>query len=158
MIRLIGVCAVIAGSYIAGALGASFYKKQLLQTEGLYRLVCKIKADIEGLNLPLSDIYASFSDRALDECGFTEILRSSGLTQASFCVDLCVSSEVSSIIDELSARLGNGSREEQVLLCQHYGGRLSELCSLLSAEQRQKSKLVRTVCAAAGAMIAIMLI
>ncbi len=158
MIRLIGACVVIISSYIAGVSGASFYKRRLLQTEGLYRLICKIKADIENLNLPLRDIYASFGDSALDECGFTEILQTSGLAQASFCRGLCIEKDTLKLIGELALRLGYGSREEQILLCEHYKSALFDICSALSSSQKQKCKLVRTVCAAAGAMIAIMLI
>ncbi len=102
-------------------------KRKCEELEGLYLLLLHMKHAISGEGLPLSEVYATFENKALDSTPFLSVLRKKGLAKA---------------LAECPPYLPNGSLRSLSLYAEGLGKRflkeeseaLSHECELLSRE------------------------
>ncbi len=156
--RIIG-CAVIFISFLsAGGAVSSYIERNAAQINGIYRLILEIKQGIASMNMPIHEILEGFSDRALDTCKFTETAKREGLLSACGCPRLCLGGEALECLESFSAKLGGGTREEQLSLCDYYIGRFRDMSDRAEGDKKSKKKTAKTLSFALGAMTAILFI
>lgn len=78
MIKLAGISALSLAIWLYSVFLSSGIKKKIAFEDGLVTLLSHIKTMIHAEGMPLSKIYESFSERALDSGGFTEKLKKGG--------------------------------------------------------------------------------
>ena len=77
MVKIIASGLLIAVGWFCGGMYAEHKRKSYLELCGVINLVENMKNSISYSRTELYDIFSSFSDKALEDCGFTEILKSS---------------------------------------------------------------------------------
>lgn len=160
MIKILGIALISGCCAGVGILYNRALRQEQNYLEGLLRLARFIRSRIDCFSSPLDSIYADFSDEALNTCGFTEILRNDGLTAAIEAKKdtLSLSEETYDLIIRFSAELGKSFSDEQVRHCDHYIALIDEKANSAASELPKKCKTVKTLCIAAGAMAALLLI
>ena len=101
--------------------------RRLREAEGVYQLLCYIRGQMSAFSLPLPEIYAGFSDEALEKCGFLPLLREKGLAAALEKFSVAdENGEVYILLSAFAGRLGQGFLQEELTLCNRvidvYGG------------------------------------
>ncbi len=156
MKSVIGAGIIVLACYAAGSAAATGELQSQAQLCGLIRLLEYLKIRISFTRDTLPDIYAGFSDTALDGCGFTEELRKRGLSSA--LSTLSIDREAASAAAEFAMTLGRLDSQSQ-------GAKLDAAAELLRARRdavsgtvADRCRSIKALSALAGAMIAILLL
>ena len=135
-----------------------YIKKESANLRALILLIERIRTRIECFRQPLCDIYDGFSNDALDPIGFTDDLKTNGLSFALIKnrSALCLRNDTFALLNEFALSLGKSYASEQVRLCLDTKESLNERLSQIERELPSKSRLSLTLSAAAAAMTAIL--
>lgn len=133
-------------------------KERLLILEGLISFVRYAKEQITLFKRPLSGIFESFTNEALERDGFLEILRRDGAYSAACHVRCRLSREDSDTFLQFSRDLGGGYSEGQEALCSLCEKRLSESAEKLKALLPGKLRLYRLIPVLLASSVIILLI
>ncbi len=124
----------------------------LSRVEAFCELFVRMGEQIEGLCLPLDEILASLPPSLLSACGCEEISPTLALLRRA--MDR-MGGEAGELLTQTAARLGQGTREDQVRLCrataQGLQGCRERMSTALIGDARARRTLV--LCAALGAVI-----
>ena len=158
--KLIGIAIIFICSAAAGFGYTAMLKQRQKYLDGLIKLVRFIRVQIECFSSPLDIIYADFTDEVLDKCGFTEILKNSGLSTAleQKKETLALTDDTFELLSNFSSELGKSFSDEQVKHCDRYISVLEETASEYAKELPKKCKTVKTLSLSVGAMAALLLI
>lgn len=157
--KVLGALAVAVCCYLAGCSFSAKQKASCANLHGIIRLLTHMQSRIKNSAMPLAEIFASFSDDALEKCGFLPELRlhgAAGFANALSMLDL--PPDCSDALEIFGGTLGTLCADDQLSelalvlgeMTEHYGRTVKALPT--------KQKITRTVWGLAGALIAIMLI
>lgn len=128
--------------------------RRLREAEGLYHLLRHIRGQMAAFSLPLPEIYATFSDEALEKCDFLPTLRKRGLAAAldGFAVAE-KEREVFLLLRRFADGLGQGFLQEELAFCDYVITVYSGYLDKKRAECPVKRKLGRAMVLLGGGMI-----
>ncbi len=133
--RLVGGGILLLWSAAAGRLFTERQSAGYRVLDELIRLLEYIKRNIATFRTPIQSILQTYSSDILDDCGFTEIMRSRGLEAALDCGTLDIPREGKRLLQEFSERLGSDYTENEIKRCDYYIDLLREVSS------REKERL-----------------
>lgn len=142
---IVGSVLLFAASAAVSVSYAASSRKRIADTDALIDLVRHIRVHIEYFLTPLDRIYSDFSSDALGSCGFSEVLKKRGLTEAIRSGKANTSKKTSEILLKFSESLGEGYRNDQLDLCDLCISSLTEQLSHEREEYAKKSDLYRFV-------------
>ena len=144
--RYIGLALISAALLLGGFARGRKCREECDILSGICRLISAIRSGIEGYGMPLCEIYASFNDKALADCGFLDELRRSDFTTSLEKTDFpFLGDGTRTLLKDFSLDLGRSPAEDQIRLCE---ATLSVLEAELNAKREAlpgKLKVVRTV-------------
>ncbi len=162
MLKIIACGLIIAVGWFIGGIYADFKQKSYMELCGLMSLLEAMKSSISYSRAELYGIFAGFSDKALDYCGFTAALQGSDFTPANevwrAAVDrLSVGDNIKDVLSSFGSTLG-------VVDCETQLERLDGCIAFLAREREDmraalagKVKSYRYLGALTGCLTAIIL-
>ncbi len=160
MIKIVGAVLIFSVCAFTGIFISGRISGRLCLTEGFYLLCVHIKEQISCYRTPLTEIYSSFNNAALDNYGFCTLASKYGGKAAlnKLKPELKLPDEVFSCLSEFFGRIGSGSCEEELRLCEFTCDKLSGILQKLTGEYSEKKKLARLLGFAVGIMLVLLLI
>lgn len=160
MLKLIGVCAMAAGTLLVCRELADKRKKRLFLCEEFYRFVSHIRLQISCFLRPVSELAEGFRSDILSEIGFLPSIAEQGIFGAfeSVCERISLSEEEKRILGGLFSSLGTGYMENEIKQIDAYSAELYRLLENERADLPKRSRLVNTLLTAASLGIIILLI
>ena len=79
-IKLFGAATILLVSLYLSSQITTFAQRRMRQTEAFLILLRYIKAQVACYKTPVAEIYQSFNNRTLEECGFVNVLRERALS------------------------------------------------------------------------------
>jgi len=160
MIRLAGILLVIGGTVGAGLLYAAALRAEVRRFEGFLKLARLIRSRIECFRQPLASIYNDFEDKALEDCGFSQILRQKDflLALAKTKDTLGLRPALIDLLSEFGSELGKSHAEDQLRHCDRCIGQMEEVLAALRAESTNRIRLSHALSLALAAMVTILLL
>ncbi len=132
-------------------------RKKLAQTEDFCRLILYIKNNIDAFMTPIGEILLSFSDYGDSFADFMELAKTHGLSHASAHCTLAIEKESLRILEEFSAKIGCGYKDEELRLCQYSYNQMTELLKKERDEIGKKTKMYKTLPIMSAVSILLML-
>lgn len=159
-VKLAGALLIFATSLYLSAQIGLLAQRRMRQTEAFLALLRYIKAQVACFKTPVAEIYQSFQNRVLEECGFLAALRERGLGEA---LDTCegalfLSEAEFELLHAFADELGRGFQEEQLDSCDYHIGALEAHYAKQKEELPKRCKIYRTLVLTAGIMLIILLI
>jgi Stage III sporulation protein AB (spore_III_AB). len=119
MTKIIACGLIIAVGWFLGGIYADFKQKSYLELCGIISLLESIKNAISYSRAELYGIFAGFSDKALDSCGFTGNLKSTDTIPASelwrSALDkLSVNAGIKDVLSSFGSTLGSLDYDTQI--------------------------------------------
>ena len=145
MLRLTGSVILIVSAWFASAGLIRDHKAGLRELEALYDMISCIRDNIEHLMKPLPDIFQTYANEYLENCGFLPNVRQTDLRQAWDGQTFTLSGEAYILIRDFVHAIGSGYRAEELRLCEYTLGRLRTLLDRSRSDAANKLKLYRTV-------------
>lgn len=146
--KSIGAVVLLVSSLIYGRQKIHAERRRLGLTEAMCEFVGEIGDSIEHRMRPLPDIFRSYRNQALEECGFLPAVRENGLRNAWDACAPCFRELDGRIFERMSAfcdEIGRGYREEELELCSLTIKQLRDECARLKNDSKNKEKLYRTI-------------
>ncbi|MBQ8370669.1 MAG: hypothetical protein IJY35_11890 [Clostridia bacterium] len=146
--KAVGALILIAASLIYGRQKVLEERRKLRLTEALCDLVKQIGDNIDHRLRPLPEIFRTYRNEALEECGFLKSVRETGLREAwesRSAYFRMLDGKVSEQFSAFCLEIGRGYREEEVKLCTFTAKQLQEECAKLRNDAKNKEKLYRTI-------------
>ena len=160
MIRLAGILLVIGGTVGAGLLYAAALRAEVRRFEGFLKLARLIRSRIECFRQPLASIYRDYEDEALEDCGFSPILR-----QGDFLLALAKTKDtlglrpaLIDLLSEFGSELGKSHAEDQLRHCDRCIEQMTEALAALRTESADRIRLSHALSLALAAMVTILLL
>lgn len=158
MIKIAGgviliLCAVLWGRECCAAL-----RKRCEITAALGAFVRYTGERIGSFRDPLDVIFAAYSDKCLEECGFLPVLRESGALAAAKTLSASLTEKDARTFISFADRLGGGYEESQLALCTYTASSLEQSAAGQEQAMGEKLKLYRLLPALAAASAVILLI
>ncbi|NLK39197.1 MAG: hypothetical protein GX303_02955 [Clostridiales bacterium] len=159
-IKLFGAATILLVSLYLSSQITTFAQRRMRQTEAFLILLRYIKAQVACYKTPVAEIYQSFNNRTLEECGFVNVLREKGFEAALYECEsmLYIDQNEFELLYAFASELGRGFQEEQLNSCDYHIGALEELYAKQKNEMPKKCKIYRTLIFTIGIMIIIILI
>lgn len=160
MLQLIGAAGLISlALYLAVAL-SKMEMRRVRQMEGLLLLVRHIRGEIACFRTPVADIYASFQNEALAECGFLAALRERGFYSALMAgrETLYLGGEELAILTAFAEGVGRSYSAEQIALCDYTLRELEKALARRREEAPKRTRVLRTLSLVGGLMLVILLL
>lgn len=121
-----GSSLVFASSLAAASSVVSGKRKRIRHTEAILGLFSHVRSNIEYFLTPVDGIFADFRNDALESCGFSRVLRESGIDAAVRSNTASFSPQTGELLLSFSSSLGKGYKEEQLRLCDYFREKVSE--------------------------------
>ena len=158
MIKIAGgviliLCAVLWGRERCAAL-----RKRCEITAALGAFVRYTGERIGSFRDPLDVIFAAYSDKCLEECGFLPVLRESGALAAAKTLSASLTEKDARTFISFADRLGGGYEESQLALCTYTASSLEQSAAGQEQAMGEKLKLYRLLPALAAVSAVILLI
>ncbi len=94
-------------------------RKRISHTEAILALISHVRSSIDHFLTPVDGIFTEFKNEALESCGFSAVLRDSGICGAVGSHTASLSEETEAILSYFSRSLGGGYKDDQLKLCDH---------------------------------------
>lgn len=159
--KLAGSVILVAASIVYGRKKVLDERRKLRETEVLCDLVKHVGESIEHTLKPLPEIFRYYHNEVLEECGFLQEIRESGLRQAweSRSEGMTgVDDNVNQQFSVFCREIGRGYRNEEVELCNLTLKRLQDECARLRNDSKNKEKLYKTIPPLMAMSVALMLL
>ncbi|NLN55306.1 MAG: hypothetical protein GX148_03275 [Clostridiales bacterium] len=162
MVKIIASGLLIAVGWFCGGMYAEHKRKSYLELCGVINLVENMKNSISYSRTELYDIFSSFSDKALEDCGFTEILKSSSNIPANESWQaavgcLSLGEGIKGVLSSLGSSLGLLDCDTQIEKLENCLDFLTKERDSLKESLYKKLKSYRYLGALAGSLAAIVL-
>ncbi|MBP3437340.1 MAG: hypothetical protein J6K61_05490 [Clostridia bacterium] len=135
-------------------------QRHLALREGLLLLLYHLSANLESFSIPLSQIYASFQNDALEKSGFLPTLRQAGLYGA-LCAhkhNLALSQEEEGLLYPFAKQIGKGFLKEEQALCRYTKESFEGLYGTAKRELPKKRKMEAALVVSGGLMVILLFI
>ncbi|MBR7033534.1 MAG: hypothetical protein IKI03_07900 [Clostridia bacterium] len=134
-----GASLVLACSLAVTVSVVSDKRKRIRHTEAVLDLISHVRSNIELFLTPVSGIFSDFRNDDLEACGFSAVLRDSGIEEAVRKGAASLSVETEEVLTFFSSSLGKSYKEDQLRLCDYCGEKIkAEL-------EREREELKRNV-------------
>ena len=162
MLKFAGIILVSGAVSLMGANKASAIKENISARRELLGLLIHIKRSIEHTSTPLNIIYGTFESKALERCGFSELLKS-GRTDAfkdALCSSRLVLPEKTAVLyKEIAENIGRSCfKKKELDVLERYIPQISAVDDELEKEDLSKIKLYRKLGILFGILAAVILI
>lgn len=158
MIRLAGGAILVVSAVIWGRRQGESVKKRCAITAALCNFVRYTGERIETFRDPLCDIFSSYRDDVLGECGFIAALKESGAAAAVAAVRDLMCPEDAAIMESFAKKLGATYEAGQRAMCEYTASALQKSAEAQKEELSQKLRLFRVLPALAAASAVILFI
>lgn len=130
------------------------------QTEGFLLLLRHARTSISCFRTPLRDIWQSFENRALAECGFLPLLQRDGFSAALIAASphLYLGKEDLRLLTSFGYEIGKSRFEEQITLCNYTVERLEASYARCVEEVPARRRTVGTVVMTGTLMLILVLL
>ncbi len=161
MIKIVSIIFVSSAVSLYGMFAASSIRKAANQRKGLIELLYAIKSGIEYTGEDLCEIYRTFNNTYLEECGFCTILKSNSadslrLALESGCLKIGETEKV--LFYEFSKKCGRSAfATSEKQLCDRYIALSEALDKKLSVKENSKCELYRRLGVLCGLLTAILM-
>ncbi len=157
MTRYIGIILISGAISMYGAYLSYRIKVSAKQRKALFELMLYIKTGIENGSVKLTDIYASFDNKYLEDCGFTELLHSASpdaLTHALNESNIKMPEEMKNLYLDFASSIGKSSYKASALdVCARYTEE-----NKISEKEEKKEQLYSKLGLLCGLLAALLLI
>lgn len=166
-VRIVGAVLIAAASVAVGAGCVGNWERRVRQLGAFCRLLLALRDGISILGLPLAQIVSRFSDGVLEECGYLPYLRaaleagaygafSEGLRR---CLGMLVLEEAElSLLLSCFDALGTEDSGRECARCDYCLARLQALYDEAVAALPARSRIAKTLSAAAGGVTVLLLL
>ncbi len=158
MLRTVGFVLLFGVSCLVSLEMLRHQKRVITHTEALCRLVRYIKENIDLFMTPVGNILSEYSDEVMENCGFSEAVRQSGLADAMHKGHLCLSDESRRAFCDFADSLGTSYRAEEVNRCTYFESVLSRSAELEKEKLEKNKKLylfIPPLCALSVILVAL---
>ena len=149
-------CLLLLGVTLYTAWSLALLRRRRLRLrEGILCLLHHLSANLSCFSLPLSALYASFQNEALEACGFLSLLREAGLLAALEGTKdaLSLSSEEREVLYPFAEKLGKGYLGEEQALCRYAREGFERLYNSQREEFPKKRKTEGALVVTGGLMV-----
>lgn len=158
MIRLAGGVILVVSAVIWGRRQGESVKKRCALTAALCDFVRYTGERIETFREPLCDIFSSYKDDVLSDCGFIAALRESGAAAAVAAIRELMLPEDAAIMESFAKKLGTTYEAGQRAMCEYTASALGKSARVQKEELSQRLRLFRVLPALAAASAVILFI
>lgn len=163
MIRLIGIAMIALSFCYGGILVSDRIRQSQKKKKALMELLYHIQVNIAHGPVPLQDIFFSFSNEPLEQCGFLPLLRKNGpnaLTEAlRQCRSLGLTAEERELYGTFAERLGkSGFPESESELCLRTIEEAKHIAEKNAEKEIQRADLYRRLGPVCGLFVAALLL
>lgn len=157
--RYLGVTLIfLAALGISRALCARF-RRRLCEGEGFCSLLRFMRGELTRYARPVNEWCRTFSDEALEQCGFLPHLRAHGDLAAAYrAASLSVGEEERKILEPLFSSFGRSYREEEIAALSAAESSLAKLLASRAEETSRTERAIKTVSAAASLTLVLLLL
>lgn len=159
MLQLIGAAGILSLAVYLSIVLSVMEARRVRQIEGLLLLVRHIRGEIACFRTPVGDIYATFHNEALAECGFLAVLRESGFSAALATgrETLYLAEEELATLTAFAEGVGRSYSAEQVALCDYTERELEKALAKRREEAPKRTRVLRTLSLVGGLMLVVLL-
>ncbi len=157
MVKVIGSVIIIILSFMLSFIYSENMRKRVCSIAVLAELVEYIMIEIQMFKKPLEEIYEGYGKRSSEYIDFFQGL-GDGIYSAAEKNGLLTGDEEREIIRLFDEKIGHGSADEMVNLCDFTSKKLRKLEEKLKCDLPEKQKVYRTVFVLAGVSAVIVLI
>ena len=162
MTRYIGIILISGAISMYGAYLSYRIKVSAKQRKALFELMLYIKTGIENGSVKLTDIYASFDNKHLEDCGFTELLHSASpdaLSHALSESNIKMPEEMKNLYLDFASSIGKSSYKASALdVCARYTELIKAEENKISEKEEKKEQLYSKLGLLCGLLAALLLI
>lgn len=135
-------------------------EKRVRQTEGFLLLLRYMRTRISCFRTAREDIYASFENRALSECGFLCALRAHGFAAAleRMRPQLYLDEEELLLLSSFGEELGQGYSEEEVILCEGAIKEMEQAMEKRRSEAPRRTRVAHSLVMTGGLALVFLLL
>ncbi len=135
-------------------------EKRVRQTEGFLLFLRYIRTKISCFRTTVEDIYASFENQALAECGFLDALRQDGFAAALAKArpQLYLDEEELRLLYTFSEALGQSYSEEEVALCDYAASEMEKAMEKRRTEAPRRTRVAHSLVMTGGLTLVFLLL
>ena len=133
-------------------------EKRVRQTEGFLLLLRYMRTRISCFRTAREDIYASFENRALSECGFLCALRAHGFAAALERMRPQLYLEELRLLSSFGEELGQGYSEEEVILCEGAIKEMEQAMEKRRSEAPRRTRVAHSLVMTGGLALVFLLL
>lgn len=145
MVRYIGIYILLVASWAFSAELVRRHKRTLEELKALTDMISYVRDNIEYRMKPLPDIFNSYTEPYLEECGLLPAVRQTDLRQAWDKHTFSLTGEAYELVRDFVHEIGSGYRTEELRLCEYTLERLGGILDHARSESSDRQKLYRTV-------------
>ncbi|MBP5656967.1 MAG: stage III sporulation protein AB [Clostridia bacterium] len=159
--KLFACAVIVVSGWLLGGLTAENKKESYVQARGILRLLETLRAEIDYARADLFSVFARFSDKYLEECGFMGALNSGAVSAEkawnAACDTLSPAVPMLAEIRSLGGTLGMSDAQTQTELISKLALSLGPRVEESGRELRAKASNYRVLGALMGCMAAIVI-
>ncbi len=167
--RLMGVLLILSSSLYTGFALSRDAGRRVRHLQALCELIAGIRAGVGTLCIPFSDLFSSYRDPILEDCGFLPLLRTlsrdpcvdgplyRALEEAQTAGMLCLTEEDMHNLLTFAAGLGGGDSEEEAGRCAYHLTLLRERCAKAEHEAAGEIRVRRALPVSLGLLCVLLL-
>ena len=155
MPRLIGALLLVGTFGYIGYHFSVMEGRRVRQTEGFLLLLRHIRTGIVCFSNPIEDIYRSFTNPALEACGFLPALRTGGFAHAlRVCREsLYMEEEEWHTLLAFSEEVGKSYSHEQAAICDYTIAEMEKALHCRQEEAPRRARAARSLTGGGGLML-----
>jgi len=162
MIKYIGIILISGAISMYGAYLSYRVRTSAMQRKALLELMIYIKTGVENGPVKLCDIYASFDNKHLEDCGFIKLLHSpspGSLEKALSESRIRIPENIKSLYIDFSKSIGMSSyKRDAISICERFTGLIKAEEAKISEKEEKKEQLYRKLGLLCGLLSALLLI
>lgn len=135
-------------------------ERRVRQTEGFLLLLRYIRTQIACFRATVGDIYTSFENRALTECGFLAALRRIGFSEAMNAsrARLYLDEEELRLLSAFGEEIGQGYAEDALALCDYTVSEMEKAMEKRRAEAPRRTRVAHSLVMTGGLVLVFLLL
>lgn len=159
MLKIIGICMIVAAMTAAGRGYAGLIKKRLCSLEGIIELIDALEIKIRDFATPMPEFFKSYKGGK----DMTELCKTAGQTGLDRALKACkerlaLEDEDMNLLLEFAGSLGTLSAQEEAKRCSYYKEELKRRASEVKENLPVKAGLLKSAGVMCGILAAVLLI
>jgi len=145
MSKLVGCFLLLLTAYWYSYVQQKREKEKLNKLFALCKLFDHTQKNISYFHSSLGEIFQTYADPILENCGFLPLWREHRLMEAIDCISDLYPTSVIQTLQQYALHAGKGYIDEEVRLCTYTHDVLEETCQKQCEEQKTKNKMYKTL-------------